>query len=86
MDLLEEKVTKKRVNIRDYFPEFEDTSEVRKLVDKYGADPFNLADVKSFILYLFLVNFPAQIFKFCYNSNLAFLNSFVLMKLFSWSM
>ena len=60
MDLLEEIVTKKRVNITDYFPEFEDTSEVRKLVDKFGGDPFNLADVKSFILYLFLVIFPSS--------------------------
>jgi hypothetical protein len=56
MDLLEEKVTKKRVNIADHFQEFEDAAEVRKFVDKFGADPFNLADVKSFILYLFLVS------------------------------
>ena len=55
MDLLEEKVTKKRVNITDYFPEFEDVAEVRKLVDRFGGDPFNLTDVKSFILYLFQV-------------------------------
>ena len=55
MDLLEEKVSKKRVNICDHFPEFEDVAEVRKYVDKFGADPYNTADVKSFILYLFLV-------------------------------
>jgi hypothetical protein len=55
MDLLEEKVTKKRVDISDHFPEFAEASEVRKYVDKFGADSFNLSDVKSFILYLFLV-------------------------------
>jgi hypothetical protein len=55
MDLLEEKVSKKRVNICDHFPEFDDVTEVRKYVDKFGADAFNVADVKSFILYLFLV-------------------------------
>ncbi len=55
MDLLEDKVSKKRVNICDHFPEFEDVTEVRKYVDKFGADPFSTSDVKSFILYLFLV-------------------------------
>ena len=56
MDLLEEKVTKKRVSIADYFPEFEDVAEVRKFVDRFGGDPFNLTDVRSFILYLFQVS------------------------------
>ena len=60
MDLLEEKVTKKRVSISDHFTEFDDVAEVRKLVDKFGGDAYNVADVKSFILYLFLVIYFKQ--------------------------
>lgn len=55
MDLLQDKVERKKVNISHYFEEFEDVAEVRKYVDKFAGDPTNLNDVKSFILYLFMV-------------------------------
>ena len=56
MDLLEDKVTNKKVNISKFFPEFVSSlSEVRQYVQKFNADPFSLDDVKSFILYLFIV-------------------------------
>ena len=56
MDLLEDKVTNKKVNIAKFFPEFVSSlSEVRSYVQKFNADPFSVEDVKSFILYLFIV-------------------------------
>ena len=56
MDLLEEKVSKKHVSIAEHFTEFENVAEVRQHVAQFGGDAYNVADVKSFILYLFLVN------------------------------
>ena len=56
MDLLEDKVVRRRVNIAEHFPAFhENVEEVRKTVDKFGGDPFDVGDVKSFILYLFVI-------------------------------
>jgi len=56
MDLLEDKVTRKKVDISQYFPEFDQIETVRSYVNnKFGGDPLNVADVKNFILYLFSV-------------------------------
>ena len=56
MDLLEDKVTRKKVDISGYFPEFsEDPELVRKHVNKFNGDPTDLNDVKNFILFLFVV-------------------------------
>lgn len=56
MDLLEDKVTRKKVDISQYFPEFDQVETVRSYVNnKFGGDPLNVADVKNFILYLFSV-------------------------------
>jgi guanine nucleotide-binding protein subunit alpha-12 len=55
MDLLEDKVVRKKVNIADYFEDFDNVADVRKYVDKFSGDPTNLSDVKSFILYLFVM-------------------------------
>jgi len=56
MDLLEDKVTRKKVDISQYFPEFDQLETVRSYVNnKFGGDPLNVADVKNFILYLFSV-------------------------------
>ena len=55
MDLLEEKVRKKKVNIANHFPEeFSDVQEVQTYVSRFGGDPSSLEDVKNFILYLFV--------------------------------
>ena len=55
-DLLEDKVTRKKVDISQYFPEFDQIETVRSYVNnKFGGDPLNVADVKNFILYLFSV-------------------------------
>ena len=54
MDLLEDKVTRKKIDISDYFEEFHDTQEVKKYVDKYHGNPMDVTDVKNFILYLFV--------------------------------
>jgi len=55
MDLLEEKVLHRKVDIEQYFEEeFNDADEVKKIVERFGGDPLNLDDVKSFILYLFV--------------------------------
>ena len=56
MDLLEDKVTRKKVDISQYFPEFDQIETIRSYVNnKFGGDPLNVADVKNFILYLFSV-------------------------------
>ena len=55
MDLLEDKVVRKKVDISKYFEEeFSDIDQVRKHVQKFNGDPLNLQDVKNFILYLFV--------------------------------
>jgi len=56
MDLLEDKVTRKKVDITQYFPEFNEIETVRSYVNnKFNGDPLNVSDVKNFILYLFSV-------------------------------
>lgn len=55
MDLLEDKVMRKKVDISHYFPEFHQIESVRSYVNKFGGDPLNVNDVKNFILYLFSV-------------------------------
>jgi guanine nucleotide-binding protein subunit alpha-12 len=55
MDLLEEKIVKRRVDIRKFFPEFSNADEVRRIVEKFNGDAFSVSDVKNFILYLFVV-------------------------------
>ena len=56
MDLLEDKVIRKKVDISKYFDnEFQDIEQVCKHVPKFGGDPLNFNDVKNFILYLFVV-------------------------------
>lgn len=55
MDLLEDKVIRKKVDISRYFEdEFRDKADIRKYVASFGGDPFSLSDVKNFILYLFV--------------------------------
>ena len=54
MDLLEDKVTRKKIDISNYFEEFNEVQEVKKYVEKYQANPMDLTDVKNFILYLFV--------------------------------
>ena len=54
MDLLEDKVMRKKVDISHYFPEFNQIESVKSYVNgKFGGDPLNVHDVKNFILYLF---------------------------------
>ena len=61
-DLLEDKVTRKKIDISTYFEEFQDTEEIKKYVsDKFSGNPMDLTDVRNFILYLFsyfLLNIP----------------------------
>ena len=54
MDLLQDKVERKKVDISKYFEEFHDIDQVRKHVQKFNGDPLNVNDVKNFILYLFV--------------------------------
>ena len=54
MDLLEDKVTRKKIDISNYFEEFNEVQEVKKYVEKFQANPMDLTDVKNFILYLFV--------------------------------
>ena len=54
MDLLEDKVLRKKVDISKYFEDFFDIETIRKHVQKFNGDPLNLQDVKNFILYLFV--------------------------------
>ena len=55
IDLLEDKVTRKKIDISTYFEEeFHDTQEIKKYVDKFHGNPMELTDVKNFILYLFV--------------------------------
>ena len=54
-DLLEDKVTRKKIDISTYFEEFQDTEEIKKYVsDKFSGNPMDLTDVRNFILYLFV--------------------------------
>ena len=54
-DLLEDKVTRKKIDISTYFEEFHDTEEIKKYVsDKFSGNPMDLTDVRNFILYLFV--------------------------------
>ena len=54
-DLLEDKVTRKKIDISTYFEEFQDTGEIKKYVsDKFSGNPMDLTDVRNFILYLFV--------------------------------
>ncbi len=49
-----DKVERRRVSVATYFPdEFASTSDVRSHVEKFGGDPFDVAEVKAFILYRF---------------------------------
>ena len=55
MDLLEDKVQRKKVDISQFFQElWNETDEVRRHVPKFNGDPLDVNDVKNFILYLFV--------------------------------
>ena len=55
MDLLEDKVARKKVDISVYFEDFKRVEEVKKHVTKFNGDPMNVDDVKNLILFLFVV-------------------------------
>ncbi len=56
MDLLQDKVERRKINICDYFEDFQDVEAVRKHVEhRFQGNPEDLNDVKAFILYLFVV-------------------------------
>ena len=56
MDLLEDKVCRKKVDISQFFEEeFENTELIKKHVGKFNGNSMDLNDVKNFILYLFVV-------------------------------
>ena len=55
MDLLEDKVCRKKCDISLYFDDFDEIEVVKKHVPKFHGDASNLNDVKNFILYLFVV-------------------------------
>ena len=55
-DLLQEKVSKRRSNISQLFHEqWSESGRIRRVTgEKFDSDPFNVEDVRVFILYLFL--------------------------------